>query len=160
MPEERHAAEDLASFLADSDVYKLWNPMEAGEAADEIIALYEKGGREGATFSLHFGDMSGLPLYSVGLLPNLFPLPEQGRDVDRRDLLAFMRGNQGLLSRPAHGVGLWYDAETDQVFMDVVILLLDEEEATSLGTEYNQKAIFDLQAGEVIWLEGTGEPIG
>lgn len=138
MPEERHAAEDLASFLADPDGYKLRNPMGAGEAADKIIALYEQSGREGATFSLHFGDMSVLPLYSVGLLPDLFPLPEQGRNVDLRDLLAFIRGNRGLLGRPTHGVGLWYDAGADQVFMDVVILLLDEEEATSLGTEYNQ----------------------
>lgn len=160
MPDERPLAEDLVSFLADPDGLRPKEPLGAEEAARQTLALYEKGGREGATFDLRFGDMSGLPLYSVGLLPDLFPLPEQGRDVDRRDLLAFIRGNQGLLSRPAHGVGLWYDAEADQVFMDVVILLLDEESATSLGAEYNQKAIFDLQAGEVIWLEGTGEPIG
>ena len=44
--------------------------------------------------------------------------------------------------------------------MDVVILVPDKNEAIALGMGYNQKSIFDLRTGEVIWLEGTGEPMG
>lgn len=160
MPVERRKANSLTEYLSDPSRFELPPLCNADDAADQAIRLYEESGREGATVSLYFGNLLGQPLFAVGLLPDLFPLPEPGRSIDRRDLRAFVRGNQELLSDPAHSIGLWYDAAEDQVFMDVSLVLADRNEAIALGIEYNQKSVFNLQTGEVIWLEGTGEPIG
>lgn len=159
MSAERSEAASLSEYLSDTVNLDLPPPQDSDAAAELAYRIYQESGRQGATVSLYFGSLLNQPLFSVGLLPDLFPLPEPGRAVNLKDLTAFVRGNQELLKQPSHGVGLWYDAEDDQVFMDIVILVSGEEEAGALGAEYNQKSMFDLKAGEVIWLGGTGEPI-
>lgn len=159
MSAERREAASLSEYLSDPERFDLPLPCDANLAAEQTCKIYEESGRQGATFHLYFGNLLDHPLFSVGLLPDLFPLPEPGRAVDLKDLRAFVRGNQDLLKQPQHGVGLWYDAEDDQVFMDIVVLVSEREEAIALGAKYNQKSMFDLQAGEVIWLGGTGESI-
>jgi len=160
MPVERRKASSLTEYLSDPGGFDAPLVYNADDAAEQSYRLYEESGREGATFSLYFGNLLDQPLFAVGLLPDCFPLPEPGRKIEPRDLRAFVRGNQELLSHPAHSIGLWYDATGDQVFMDVSLILADQEEAIALGIQHDQKPIFDLQTGEVLLLEGTGKPIG
>lgn len=158
MPDERHTAEDLASFLADPDGYILRNPVEAGKAADEIVALYEKSGREGATFSLRFGDMSGQPLYSVSVYPER-ELKLPGNIVEIDILQLFIRVNLDLLSDPNDprcGVGLWYNADANVTYCDVVAILPNRQEAIDLAARYDQIAIFDLHTLTEIGTGGVG----
>lgn len=123
MSVERREAASLSEYLSDPVFFDLPPFCDADSAAELAYRLYEDSGREGATFSLYFGSMLNQSWFSVGLLPDLFPLPEAGRTINQKDLRAFARGNQELLKHPAHSIGLWYDADENQVFMDVVILL-------------------------------------
>ena len=63
MPDNRRVAKDIISCLAHPESFVLPQPVDVDNAAERILALYEESGREGATFSLYFGDMSGKSLY-------------------------------------------------------------------------------------------------
>lgn len=155
MPDERRAAEDLISFLADPDGYILRDPVEAEEAASQTLALYAESGREGATLSLRFGDMSRQPLYSVSVWP------ERGRTspgdtVSVRILQLFIEANLDLLDDPRCGVGLWYNADAGVTYRDIVAILPDRQEAIALALRYDQIAIYDLHNLTEIETGGTG----
>ena len=125
------------------------------EAASRIVALYEQSGRIGATFSLRFGDMRGQSLFSVSLWP------ERGRRVKGdavklRVLEAFIMGNLDTLDNPRGSIGLWYNADDNLTYLDVVATLPSRHEAVALAFQYDQIAIFSLEALDEIETGGTG----
>ncbi len=158
MPDERPLAEDLVSFLADPNGLRLKEPLEAEKAAKQILALYERSGREGATFNLRFGDMSGRPLYSVSLWPERGTQPSDN-EISVRLIQDFIEANSDVLkdlNDPRCGIGLWYDASENVVYLDIVALLPDRLEAIRLAELYDQIAIFDLTALTDVETGGTG----
>ena len=155
MSDDRSVAESLTAYLADPD--GLARPERSGveDAASRMIALYEESGRTGATYSLYFGDMSRQPLYSVSLWP------ERGRKiagdlVKPRVLQVFIAENLDLLEDSRGSIGLWYNADENATYLDVVAALPSRQEAITLASQYDQIAIFDLQALIEIETGGTG----
>lgn len=157
MPDEPHdeprIAEDLASFLAAPRDFAPPELMGVAEAVDKLLALYESSGGEGATYSLHFGDMTGQPYYSVSVWPNR-TLKVLGGVLEIDTLLLFVQMNIDLLNDARCGVGLWSNGQV--TYCDVVALLPSEQEATALAVRYDQIAIFDLHALTEIETGGTG----
>lgn len=153
MPDDRPVAESLSSYLANSAGLALPDLADAEEAANQIIALYEESGRSGATFSLHFGDMTGQPLYSVSLWPDR-SLKVFGEVLEIDILLLFVQINIDLLNDPRCSVGLWSDSGV--TYCDIVALLPSEQEAVALAVSYNQIAIFNLHTLTEIETGGTG----
>jgi hypothetical protein len=127
MPESRPVAENLAFYLADSFGLALPELSNVEEEVSQIVALYERSGRTGATFSLRFGDMSdqsfnGQSLYSVSLWP------ERGRRVKGDTvkfhvLEAFIMGNLDMLNDPRVSLGLWYNADENLTYLDIAATL-------------------------------------
>ncbi len=155
MLDDRPAAENLVSYLTDPVGLALPELSGAEEAASRTAALHEQSGRTGATFSLRFGDMSGQPLFSVSLWP------ERGRrvkgdTVKLRVLEVFIRGNLDLLNDPRGSIGLWYNADENLTYLDIVATLPNRHEAFTLASQYDQIAIFDLQTLTEIETGGTG----
>lgn len=142
MLDDRPVAETLASYLADPGGFALPKLSSAEDAASQTIALYEQSGRTGATFSLRFGDMSGLPLYSVPLWPECEE--KFTGTLSSRILQVFITQNLHLLDDPRCGVGLWYNTEDSVTYRDIVAIVSDRQEAIDLATRYSQIAIFDL----------------
>jgi hypothetical protein len=65
-----------------------------------------------------------------------------------------------VISRsPNVSIGTWYDQETDTTFLDISFTTTDRERAIELGRQFNQKAIYDLNALEEIPTGGTGEAL-
>lgn len=145
-------AADLADYLSE-ETTSLPPLLEPEEAAIRMLALYEESGREGATFSLRFGDLRGQSLFAVSLYPER-SLKLSGYTVEMDTLQLFIQVNKDLLNDPRCGVGLWYYA--DVIYCDIVALLPNEEEAVALAKRYDQIAIFDLRALTEIETNGTG----
>lgn len=155
MSDERSVAENLASYLVDPAGLALPELSNVEEAASRIVALYEQSGRTGATFSLRFGDMRGQPLFSVSVWP------ERGRRVKGdavklRVLEVFIMGNLDLLNDPRGSIGLWYNADDNLTYLDIVATLPSRHEAVVLASQYDQIAIFSLEALDEIETGGTG----
>ncbi len=149
-----HKAADLADYLSD-ETTALPARLEPEEAASRTLALYEGSGREGATFSLHFGDMRDQPLYAVSLYP------ERGRKsagdaINVRILQVFIAENSDLLDDPRCSVGLWYNVDEDVTYRDIVATLPNRQEAAALALQYDQIAIFDLRTLTEIETGGAG----
>lgn len=146
-------AVDLAGYLGDMTL-GLPPLLKPEEAASQALAVYENSGRTGATFSLYFGDMIGQPLYSVSLWPEFGETPSSS--LVSFQLQPFIEQRLDLLRDPRCGVGLWYNADDDTIFVDVVAVLPDRKEAEDLAFRYDQIAIFDLLNLDEIATGGSG----
>ena len=158
MPNNRRVAEDIISYFADPENFVLPQLADVDNAAQQILALYEESGREGATFSLYFGNMSGKPLYSVSVWPERGTQPSDN-EISVSIIQDFIESNSDVLkdlNDPRCGIGLWYNADDDAVYLDVVALLPSRLEAVALAMQYDQIAVFDLDALTDIETGGTG----
>lgn len=87
----------------------------------------------------------------------LSPYPEREEHVAASDLTAghvrdYAKRNDDLLRQPGHFLGSWRDG--DDVYLDVSVNLADRDAATKLGRERDQKAIWDVEGGEAVDLDG------
>ena len=158
MPDNRRVAEDINSYLADPKNFLLPQPADVDNAAQQILALYEESGREGATFSLYFGNMSGKPLYSVSVWPERGTQPLDN-EMSVSVVQDFIEANSDVLkdlNDPRCGIGLWYNVDDDVVYLDIVALLPSRLDAVALAMRYDQIAVFDLEALTEIGTGGTG----
>jgi hypothetical protein len=158
MPDNRRVAEDIISCLVYPERFTLPQPVDVDNAAQQILALYEESGREGATFSLYFGNMSGQPLYSVSVWPERGTQPSDN-EMSVSVIQDFIEANSDVLNElndPRCGIGLWYNADDNAVYLDIVALLPSRLEAVALAMQYDQIAIFDLNALTDIETGGTG----
>ncbi len=78
-------------------------------------------------------------------------------EFNSRTIEEYTVKNAALLMNPNAALGGWHDKETDNVWLDVVVIEHDEETAVKLAIENNQIAIFDLSTGTEIPTGGTGE---
>lgn len=106
----------------------------------EIVRLCEEKG--GATYSLYFGDQSGQPFYAVGADTHLsaFLQPLEVFDL-YVEVRRFLEKARDLLRQyPRCCIGLWKGEDADGIFvyLDVSILIYDEQIARDFGAEGNQ----------------------
>ena len=113
----------------------------------------------GATFNLYFGDFSGQPYYAIALYSDIVPEPEHGKEADVRVLKSLIVQNLELLLGPRNNIGLWYDDDSDLLYLDISAAVPDKNEAISLGERHNEKEGFDLERGEPFSIGGTGTPL-
>lgn len=69
-------------------------------------------------------------------------------EVTETVLAEYLTENRDALLTPNAHWGGWFDRQTGQVYLDVSILVDTETEATDLGREWNQKAVFNLETHE------------
>jgi hypothetical protein len=124
--------------------------------ADEIVTSHNTQG--GSTINAVHGDLAYSNSFSVSIFPDL-TTPVPGNLITPEQIHAFAAKLQaaGIDPRsPNVSIGTWYDTETNTTFLDVAFTTRDREVAVVLGTQFNQKAIFDLNVMEEIPLGGTG----
>lgn len=125
-------------------------PSLSGVVTAVEIALTSHLRSGGATVSLCEGNLAGRKLFSVAIYPERtieFKTPPTWEQ-----LFAFATANFDLLLQPGHALGTWFDRERGVHTLDVVICLVDRDEAIRLGEHFHQSAIFDLAAGRDIFL--------
>jgi hypothetical protein len=126
------------------------------EAVDQILEIHRE--KDGATFSLFHGNMAGKPYRSVSIFPDL-SATINGKEITQEQLQNFISTYEGLARNSKVGIGTWYNADEDVTYLDFVVLIQDREFAISLGKQYNQIGIFDLEKMEYIEVGGTGKSI-
>jgi hypothetical protein len=122
-------------------------PSVVGAAGIALISHFRSGG---ATVSLSEGNLAGRKLFSVAIYPERtieFKTPPTWEQ-----LFAFATAKLDLLLQPDHALGTWFDRKRGFHTLDVVICLVDRDEAIRLGEHFHQSAIFDLAAGRDIFL--------
>jgi len=107
------------------------------------IAFASHNRSNGATVSLHDGNMEDKKLFTVSIYP------EHAQEFWERptwqELFDFAKARLDLLSKADHALGIWFnDYELIHV-IDVVICIPDCELALELGRRFDQVAIFDLE---------------
>lgn len=82
----------------------------------------------------------------------LSPYPERSfavnvNDLKITDLWDYVQKNGDLLAEQKHYFGAWHDPGTGKVFLDVSVVVQDENEAAELARAKDQIAYFDLVKG-------------
>jgi len=155
-------ATDLADYLSDKTTI-LPRLIGTEEAATQIARLFHSS--NGATFSLHFGNMTGKPYFAVSIYQDSEARHSKwwnGKSLSELKLRAFIASNRQLSEEPRNSIGLWYDTENDRTYLEVTATLsfydkLDYTNAIGLGRRYNQIGIYDLEERVYLSLGGTGE---
>ena len=129
----------------------------AGAASEEIARLHNENG--GLTFLPKSGAVG---VGAQGDVVSIFPerttrIP--GKEITPADARSFILQNRDLLLRddPRHAVGTWYDAASNETFLDISVLLAEDGLGEAVGKAANQRAIFRLSTGEEIKTGGSGE---
>ena len=68
----------------------------------------------------------------------------------RSTLTSYARDKSDLLRRKKAHLGAWWDEKTDNLFLDISLVVDDLEEAKQLARENDQLAIYHLDTGETI----------
>ena len=128
-----------------------------------IVKAHNAKGSTGSTINSVHGNLAGgtTANYSVSIFPELStPIPgrkvtaEQIRDFAEKARRAGIDTNHQNIS-----IGTWYDPEAKATTLDVVMTTSNRQTAIDLAKQYNQKAIFDLQALVEMPTGGTGEAV-
>lgn len=100
---------------------------------------------DGATVSLRDGNLAGQQLFAVAVYPERtvkLKAPPTGQE-----LLAFVIANLGILLRPGHALGIWFNKAKGVHELDIAFCTSDLEVALRLAARFGQSAIYDLAAG-------------
>jgi hypothetical protein len=71
-------------------------------------------------------------------------------DFDATHVADFLSANADLLAHPAAALGGWFNTETNEVYLDVSIVVADLDVALRIGAASNQLAVCDLSTFESI----------
>lgn len=162
MTETPREAVDLTDYLND-EATVLPPVLETDDIATSIRAAFDDSG--GATYSIYFGSMVGKPFFAVSIYQereSKYSKSWQGRSLEPYKLRAFLASCVALLLEPRNSVGVWYDIENDQTYLEVTATLpfrdkADYTGAIGQGRRYNQIGIYDLEERVYLSLDGTGE---
>lgn len=119
---------------------------------NQMLQSIHEGG--GVTYNLFNGNLSGTPNYSVSIYPDRERIVE---GVDFDILEGYVEDNEDLLSDAKNSLGVW--SNNGKVYLDVVVIVPDKNEAIELARQHNQIAIWDLQNNQEIPTGGTGGSI-
>jgi hypothetical protein len=72
------------------------------------------------------------------------------KETIRAKLKEYSASNSGLLRRDKAHLGAWWDGETNNLFLDVSLVVGSLEEAKQIAIDNNQLAIYHLDTGETI----------
>ena len=131
---------ELRTFLNNTSL-RLPRLKPLRQIAALLIEVHASEG--GASIHPRFGNLKGQFLFAVSLYPER-TVRINGRDVPAIIVLAYMRQNSDLLADPRAIIGSRYNADEDTTYLDVTVVLSDQEEAVHLGERYNPIAIYDL----------------
>jgi len=140
-------------------------PVEAPRARAEvpseaIVTSHNTNG--GSTVNAVHGDLAYTNSFSVSIFPDL-TTTVPGKNITPEQVNEFAAKVQALgidTGSPNISIGTWYDTESDTTFIDVAFTTTDRAQAIALGQQFNQKAIFDLNAMSEIATGGTGTAEG
>lgn len=149
--------EETAAVKINIPVEALQASMQtAGYVLPKIVSAHTQ--ENGSTFSLYAGNMAGKNYYSTSIYPDLTMIA-RGKNIDEKQIKQFIANNIDLLSDKRVVIGTWYNEEEDATYIDVSVLVDNEEIARGLSEQYNQIGMFHLGGQGFIPTGGSGERI-
>ena len=120
---------------------------------DQVKIHNETGG---STFTLDgYTNLAGAALYSV-VTSSKFSISIPGPVITSEDILCMdmiVADSEALDPEDNLALGTWYDADTDTSYIEIASLFEDLNAAIAAGKANNQKAIYDLKEGKVIFID-------
>jgi hypothetical protein len=152
----------ISQQLLRAQELKTKGALPAADLGTQVAAHNANGG---STFHPEHGDLKGKPYFAVGGEPE-FRNPDlkmtiKGEELNPEQLKEFSERpavKAALAKHPDASIGSWHDQEADQSVVELVKTPKDRAEAIKMGTDNDQKAIYDLKEGKEIPTGGTGEP--
>jgi hypothetical protein len=157
-PQNRPFAQQKAGLLPEE--FNQRTAFDTNRMIDDVVNLHQENG--GATFNPFKGDLADTKNYSVSIYPERTKiLPGNPAKTDKgkfkKQLHSFVEANSDLLKDSKNSLGTWYDADSNQTYLDISVTLPHKNTAIALAKKHNQKAIFDLHHMSEITTGGTGE---
>jgi SAM-dependent methyltransferase len=131
-------------------------PYHPDEVAVNAAALHNIPENGGSTYSLHTGEVSGKPVFSVSTMPGR-ELVVEGREVSPEVLRNYINQNMDVLQNPENNFGTWFNPADGKTYLDVSRTVDTLEEAMALARQHNQKAIYDHANFQMIDVPPSGE---
>lgn len=103
-------------------------------------------------FTVATEDMSPVTHGFVVARPGTVFLPADNVEVAAKEIAKFLNDHPDVKH-----LGGWYNPEDQKVYLDIVDIVADRDEAVRLGSKRNQIAVFDLDTMSEINTGGTGE---
>ncbi len=111
----------------------------------EIIETHHANG--GSTTALDGSVPTG------GYVVSPYPDVEEKHPYLTKNILeSYIYAYKYRLAQTKHYLGTWLDETTSMTYLDVVIVVETLEQAIQIAKRYNQKAIYDLEKGETIYV--------
>jgi hypothetical protein len=84
--------------------------------------------------------------------------PYTSEDFDQngeRYIQEFFAKNAKILKRPNHYVGGWHDTEKGIVYLDISVVVPEDDLDTAIdwGVNHNQESVYNLRTGETIYVK-------
>lgn len=67
-----------------------------------------------------------------------------------RQINQYLEDNKEIWNRPDHYVGGWHDVESGKIYLDISIVVNDNETARRLAVKHGQEGYYDLGKGETV----------
>lgn len=130
--------------------------MNAYETALTLTVM-AKSGQDGTVDS--FASLDGFESEALpttgfwvgGVRPSL--VVESASEIDRGDLGWFIGNTESRY------FGVWTDMEDGKIYFDAVTHVDNREDAVNLGRERGEIAIWDIENGEEIRVNGSAQPV-
>ncbi len=81
-----------------------------------------------------------------------YPYAEAKRQLTELNIQFMISEHYALLKKPNHMLGIWYNADDEEWYYDVTIVVQSERQALRLSKLHKQIAYFDLKNGKEIRL--------
>ena len=112
----------------------------------EILIQVELNGDITYNYAKEYRVLTG---YAVAM----YPEEEMSMPIlDEKNLIFFIHTNYNLLIQEENCLGIWYDKEIGIYVLDIVRVVNNIYEAQCIAWKNNQKAMFDLDKSETIYL--------
>ena len=86
-----------------------------------------------------------------GFVVSIYPENEKViKNLDEFSIIYYNEQHKQILNEKDHYFGIWYD--NNLFYLDIVVVVEDLELAKDLAKKHNQKAIFDLNNNQEVWI--------
>ena len=146
---------DASKIFPDND--PLIKPEEVVYSAEVQIKAHKESG--GSTFSVKGVNQTGKPLSSVSMFPERTKTIE-GNKITKKIVDDYIKKNKDILegNEDILSVGTWFDSDTNTLYLDISATV-PHKNAKNLGSQYNQKSVFNLETSTEVNTGGTGKTI-
>ena len=123
--------------------------VDQADAKEALKISKRTGEHTGVTYQPLLDDSP-----KVGKSVSIYPEAEEAispEELSEKRIFDYMMKNRTKFRNKKIHFGGWFDKEADKYYLDLVVVVDSDEEATALAKSHNQEAYYDLETGKEIF---------